>query len=491
MSPLYKVILESLTLQSDLKGVVLAVASILQIDKREAVERVKALPLVLAENCSETQARLMGDMLRGMGAGVGVTPPLPSLAVEVGPSEEGKPRRHRRWRTWVMLGLTVMGLVGLLVAGGVLLLLWVHPTPEKSRDLLHQGKIQEARQSLKKQLRHSPDDVELLVQQGQLYLGIARRKMDASGWEGYGEGTRIPDSGTDLLRLPEADSALEVLQRAAARDPKRGDVQRLISLVYQQKGLFHDAEIAARRAVELEPGDVDNWNQLGVVLVELEQYGPAEQALYSALKVRGDDPGAIKNLGILNLYHNRDTVRAAAFLIRYLGTAEGVRDMDRHLLRKDLARAMFGQFNPPLRTLLPDSLPFAIYEQRRRRLAERADGLDNSQVQEELGVLYTSRSMFEPAEACLIRATKLNPGQESAWRMLALLQFMKGNFDQTTNTLRAAARTGNRDPFIYRNLGMMEKYWKADPEAAEKAWNQYLGLAGDSWVDRVRRELGK
>jgi len=491
MSELHKVILESLTLQSDLKGVVLSVASILQIDKRVAVERVKKLPLVVAEECSEMQARLMGDMLRGLGAGVRIEPPLHSALTEPVHDHAAPARLHGSWRTWLLLFFMALTGMAVAVVGGRMLLEHAHQTPNKSMQLLQKGKMKEAHQSLNKQLKQNPDDVELLTQKGMYFLGAARQKMEATGWMPYSKGARIPEEGEDLMNLPEADSALAALERAAVLAPHRGDVQRLISMVFQQKGLMHEAEIAARRAVETEANDVDNWNQLGVVLVELEQYGQAEQVLYEALKVDAKNPGAIKNLGILNLYHNRDTARAAAFLYRYLETDEGMRDMDRLLLRKDLARAMLGQFNPPLESLLPDTMPFSQYEPRRRRLAAIANGESNGAIQEELGILYASRQMYDAAQTCLYLAVKLDPELEQAWKVLVAIQIREGNFDQTLNTLKAAVRAGMKDPFFSRNQGVLEMYYKANPSAARKAWEHYLTLSGDSWVPRVRAELAR
>ena len=495
----YTVTLETLTLQSDLKGVVLAVASILQIDKRVAVEKVKKLPLILASDCSDVQARLMTDMFTGMGAGVQVNPPLEAstekphhrIAEPLAPvSLIEEPDTHRMsWRTGVLIGVTVLTCFVLAIFGGIWVLEHVKPTPEKSMELLQKGKMSQAKRSLEKQLKQRPGNVELLVQKGLYYLGVARVKMDQAGWVPFGSGARVPGEGQDLMAVPEADTALGALLQAAELAPDRADVQCLLSLVYRQKNLLQSAETAARRAVELDPDDIENWNQLGAVLVDLEQYGPAEQVFYSALKLDSHDPMTIKNLGILNLYHHCDTVRAAAFISRYLESELGQRDQDRLLLRKDLIRALWAQFNPPMGSLLPDSLPFSLYEQRRRALVQRSDATTNALVQEELGVLFLTRRMDEPAQNSLLAAVRMEPKLESAWKMLVVVQMIEGNFDKTTNTLRAAVQNGVQDPFFYRNLGLFEKYWKLNPKAARRAWENYLSRSGDSWVQRVQWEL--
>ena len=496
MAELYKVHLDGITLQSDLKGVVLAMASILQIDKREAVEKAKKLPVLLASDCTEVQARLMGDMFRNLGASVRFDPPLPPALVPVGPATahaaaEPVPQAHPHsaWRTFILLVLTLVLALVLVVVGGRWLVEHSHPSPQNSMDLLQKGKMKEARKSLEKQLKTKPDDVDLLVQKGMYFIGAARQKLDAGHWAAYGDGATIPTEGEDLMRLPEADTALMTLQRASHLAPNRAEVQRLLSIVYRQKNLFREAETSARRAVELDPRSSENWNQLGAVLVDLEDYGQAEHVFYSALKVAPDDALTMKNLGVLHLYHNCDTVRASAFLSRYLLTDEGIKDMDRPQLRKDLIYALFGQFNPPLNSMLPDTLDFKTYEDRRKILASQPDAAKNAATQEELGLLYISRRMAGPAEDALLKAVKLDRSREVAWKMLVVLQMQEGNFDKTTNTLRAAVKAGVRDPFFDRNLGMLEKYWKNDASRSRDAWTRYLENSGDGWMNRVRSEM--
>ncbi|MCL1966931.1 MAG: hypothetical protein FWF67_03530, partial [Fibromonadales bacterium] len=73
---MYSVILTELSTKSDLKAIIGAMSNVLKINKRDAVEKAKNLPVTLAANLPEKEAQLMVDMFSGMGAGIKVNPPL-------------------------------------------------------------------------------------------------------------------------------------------------------------------------------------------------------------------------------------------------------------------------------------------------------------------------------------------------------------------------------------------------------------------------------
>ena len=162
--------------------------------------------------------------------------------------------------------------------------------------------------------------------------------------------------------------------------------------------------------------------------------------------------------------------------------------MDNYQIRTDLASAMIGDFNPPLEKLWPQALPFEEYEARRSKIAANPRLKNDYLLQEELGLLYMSRGEMLAAEDCFIKAIHLNPRTESARKMLAIMYMKEKNYDKVLKVMQTAADNRTRDPFFWKNIGFLQKYYKINPVEANKAWNRYLALGGDSYEDRVKKE---
>ncbi len=479
---MYTITLIELSTKSDLRAIVGAISNVLSIDKKEAVEKAKNLPLTLAENLPEKEAKLMADMFSSMGAGIKVSPPLAEA-----PAKQLRELRTELPRKGIHLGclafiMFVLAVFALFVS---LKHEWIikqfTPNPAKAEKLLQMGNISEARQSIKKQLQAKPNDTELLILHGKFYIGAARKRMNAENWKSYG----------NINALPELDTAVFFFRKAEALDPKDSSIPRWISIAEQMRREFSEAETAARRAISIAPEETDNWNQLGSVLVELGQISQAEQAFYSALRINSNDAAALKNLVVLNLYYTKDAERAANFLFAFLKQKEAATDMDSYQLRTDLATAMLGDFNLPLERLSPPILPFEEYERRRSQITANPQLKNDPLLQEQLGLLYMSKGETSAAEGCFIKAIHINARVETSRKMLAVMYMKEPNYEKALRTMQAAVENGAKDPFFLKNIGVLQKYFKGDFSEANKAFNRYLARGGDNFEERVKREIVK
>jgi len=484
---MHSVILTELNTKSDLKAIIGAMSNVLKVNKREAVEKAKHLPVILAEDLPEKEAQLMADMFSGMGAGIKVNPPLGGAAAV--PQQKELRELHTELPKGIPLGCLLFMMLILIGFATYACLnyewimaqveLQLKPSPEKSEKLLKKGNMKQAKKSIQKQLNEKPNDIELLLLQGRYYIGAARKRMDEQHWKNYDK----------TNALPELDTAVAIFRKAESLDPQDANVPRWISIAEQLRRDSSEAETAARRAVTLNPTDVDNWNQLGSVFIDEEQISQAEQAFYRALKIDPTNAFTLKNLTILNLYYTQDAQKAASFLFNYLNQKESVSDMDSYKLRVDLTTAMFGDFNPPLERLSPPPLPFDEYEKRRRQIAEDPRLKTDPLLQEQLGLLYMSKGERIAAEDCFIKAIQLNAGMESSRKMLAILYLKDKNYEKSLQIMLSAADNGAKDLFFWKNIGFLQKYFKANPEEANKAFNRYLAYGGDSYASRVRKEI--
>jgi Flp pilus assembly protein TadD len=484
---MHSVILTELSTKSDLKAIVGAISNVLNVDKKGAVEKAKKLPVILAENLPEKEAKLMANMFSNMGAGIKVTPPLGEAPAM--PQKEVREMRTELPKRGIPIGcllFIMLCLIGFAVFASLnhewimeQVTLQIKPNPEKAEKLLQKGNMGKAKQSIQKQLREKPNDTELLVLQGRFYIGAARKKMDNQHWKTYGE----------TSALPELDTAVAIFRKAEALSPKESSIPRWISIVEQMRRALPEAETAARRAVSLAPQEIDNWNQLGSVFIDEERISQAEQTFYNALKIDQNNALTLKNLTILNLYYTQDAERAAAFLFNFLNQKEVATDMDSYKLRLDLTTALFGDFNPPFEKLSPPPLPWAEYEDRRKQITENPHLKNDPLLQEQLGVLYMSKGERIAAEDCFIKAIQLNASMEPSRKMLAIMHLKEQNYEKALQIMLAAVENGARDPFFWKNIGFLQKYFKVNPEEANKAFNRYLVLGGDSYANRIKKEI--
>jgi len=477
---MYSVALESLNSKSDLRAIVGAIMNIFNVDKVKAVEYAKNLPLTLAENLPEKEARLMVDMFVSLGATIRITPPFDEL--EERPIRDFKtvlPKRNLPAGCLVFIILCLIGSACFVTLNHEKIINKLKPSPAKSEKLLQKGDMVKAKRSIQRQLRTKPQDSELLTLQGKFYIGAARKKMNAERWKSFGE------AGA----LPELDTAISFFRKAEAFNPSDGSIPRWISIAEQMRQNFQDAEISARRSVAVEPSDADNWNQLGAVLVDLKAISLAEQSFYNALKIEPNNLPALKNLAVLNLYYTKDAERAAKFLFAFLGQKGSDNDVDSFQLRVDLTSAMIGDFNPPWEKLSPPLLPFDEYEKRREKLSANPQLRNDPLLQEQLGLLFMSRGEKRAAEDCFIRAVQLSKQNDASRKMLAIMYLKDGSYEKALAVMQAAASNNSRDPFFWKNIGILQKYFRANQAEASKALNRYFALGGDSYSKRVKREL--
>jgi len=489
---MYSITLTELTVKSDLRAIVGAIEGVLNIDRRSAVEKAKNLPLVLAENLPRNEAELMVNMFEGMGAGIKVEPELnaappavATVAAAAVPAKEPREIRTELPKNGIPAGCLVF--IMLCLAGfasfASLKHEWIKellkPSPEKADKLLQKGNLNKARYSIRKQLSEKPTDTDLLVLQGKYYIGTARKRMNVRQWKNYGQ------AGA----MPELDSAVAFFRKAESLNSKDGSIPRWISTAELMRGSLDAAETAARRAISIEPQDPDNWNQLGSVLVAMELISQAEPMFLSALKIDPSNAAALKNLGILNLYYTKDVPRASNFLFAYYKQKESVGDMDSYQLRTDLATAMFGDFNPPIENLWPQALDFDEYESKRSKITANPKLKNDYMLQEDLGLLYMSKGEMLAAEDCFIKAIHLNPKVESSRKMLAIMYMKEENYDKALKIMQIAADNRTKDPFFWKNIGFLQKYYKIDAVEANKAWSRYLALGGDFYDKQVRKEM--
>jgi tetratricopeptide (TPR) repeat protein len=496
----HKIILRALSPESDLASVVYAVSSICHAEPKVVTEQLKHLPLTLLSSCSNTQARKIQTIFSDLQTEISILPPLPelsdfSLSLPTDPARK-RPGRASRWPAMLAVLIIIAFAVSGLFWGARYIISHVkpdgnHPSNAKVEHMMKasEGEVEDARVTVAKALAQKPKDVPLLIQKAVIYLGISRKKMTFEGWKSYGAvGGDVPREGQDLLPTPEADTAVATLFRAKDMDSTNPEVYRWLCEVYMQKGLVPEALVFAQKAVLLQDTNAVYQNLLGLALLESGNVGKAEMTFRSAIKRSPAYVPTFRNLGVLLLYHQRDSVQGLAWLYQYLSRENG-KDLDRYTLRKEMMSTAFASFNPAFEELFPEKMSFQRYEFSRLSLEEKANQDKDPRAMEEMALLYLSQGMDEAALKLFSAVTKTGDGSEVAWKMQVCLYAKAKLWDAMHNTLKNAIAEGVRDPFFEKNRGVVEKYWRLDLDASSEAFSRYMKQGGDLYRDRVQAEL--
>lgn len=125
--------------------------------------------------------------------------------------------------------------------------------------------------------------------------GSFKNQLDAPGIDPDGEAADNIAVGNRLMAVGEYELALESFTRAALEQGMTPEV--LTSMGTANLGLkrLGQAERLLRRAVEDEPDWPVAWNNLGVLLIEVEEYPEAAQVFRRAYALDNGESDAIRD----------------------------------------------------------------------------------------------------------------------------------------------------------------------------------------------------
>ena len=125
---------------------------------------------------------------------------------------------------------------------------------------------------------------------------------------------RATAPGIALFDQGKFEEALELYERAIARDDNFAQAHSNRGNALQRLKRFADAEPSYRRALELMPSFADAWNNLGTCLRELKRAEEAETVYRKALELAPNNPDTLDNLALA--VKDLDRLDEAADLMR-------------------------------------------------------------------------------------------------------------------------------------------------------------------------------
>src|ERR1051325_2736962 len=135
----------------------------------------------------------------------------------------------------------------------------------------------------------------------------------------HAQGSGDIERAITLEQGGKPDQAIALLQSILRRDAKSADAHNWLGVAYLQKNLLSDAEREFRRAIELRPGFVRAYNNLGSTLAQAGDIAQGIKFLQEGLKYGPEDFPLRLNL---------------AMALRSKGDAEGALERFRGLIRE-------------------------------------------------------------------------------------------------------------------------------------------------------------
>ncbi|MEM6384345.1 MAG: tetratricopeptide repeat protein [Pseudomonadota bacterium] len=297
-----------------------------------------------------------------------------------------------------------------------------------------------------------------------------------------------PDKGYDVL-VAEAESTLEEGEKAATA--VRTNSQKTAAATLRNAGALaflndtQDAFAAYRRATELDPDDMDGWNQLGLLLARIGKLEEAEQAYLKVGELadqQGDKLAEAVSLGNLGtVYFSRGDLDRAE------QTFEESRALNAELGHKEGIASQYGNLGILYKTRGDLDRAEEAYETSLAIHIElgHKEGMANQYGN--LGNLYWKRGDLDRAEEAyensLILHTELGrkEGMANNYGNLGNLYFTRGDLDRAEETygksLSLNTELGRKEAMAnqYGNLGILYAT-RGDLDRAEPAFKKSLAL---------------
>ncbi len=237
-----------------------------------------------------------------------------------------------------------------------------------------------------------------------------------------------------LVRLDFADkrpdAALARVQKQAERAPRAGAVQHLLGRVHEARRELPAAEVAYRKAIELQPELMPAYLDLARLYGDAGRYDPALERLGEALKRNPRDLGALMLAGVIQ--ERKGDVKAA---------------------QESLAKAL--EVNPRFAPAA-NNLAYLLSEhggdqERALQLAQVAKEVapDEPHISDTLGWILYKRGVYQRALALLQEATLKLPDDPTVQYHLGMAAVKAGQ----TATARRALTTALASPVSFDGEG--------------------------------------
>jgi tetratricopeptide (TPR) repeat protein len=322
----------------------------------------------------------------------------------------------------------------------------------------------------------------------------------ADAWVTWGKNHfagAAPSDWTDIARAMRRQNYLPVARKAldfALADGKHADAWCELALLDENQENWSAAELAYRKALDINPADALVWSYLGGPLNRQKRYEEAELALRKAINLDETNGFCWAMLGLfLSTQLRHDEAESALRKATQVESAEesawsDLGDLFVNRQRLEEAEAAYrkaidlapykGDSWCKLGRLLKACSRFEEAESAFRSAIDREPSLYYGWM--ELGSLYEDRSRFEEAEAAYRKGLQIRPANASGWCRLGAFLKARSRYDEADAAYRKAIDCDSKQGYMgWIGLGNLFEI-RSQFNEAESAFRRAIAASPNS-----------
>jgi tetratricopeptide (TPR) repeat protein len=460
----YSVVLRGIQKNADTIRLSILIGKLHKIDREAALVLLQESSILVKNDCSEAQAEQLYKLMRKLGANAVI------IVNQVEPPVENNIRQYSQSRpgsihsTFIIVFLTIF-------SGLVLGLVWfflgekiIHSSAQKLERPMQVGR------NMISKVRGTGDYLSLGIKN----LFELREELQKARWKNFDQ------LSPELLE--KAIKAETYFEKALSLDPENvniihwraqlADLMRrpALSEYYYQKGM------------DLDSNHIPIRLDYAHYLVDRENFGKAEYIYRSVLDKEPNNGIAHKFLGILKKYHLMDESGAKTHFWAYLQSENAKKDLDRYLIVKELSKLVWDEFN--VDRLIKSSnerLNFDVFESKRKSIQAKIERFPKDiDLKNDLAYLYAQRGLTQASIEIWRDLNRHKNSREKSILYLSRLYMELEQQELAYRTLKIAESDRNLSSQFYRNLAILEKYYKQNTTASQKNLEKFREISGSS-----------
>ena len=256
-----------------------------------------------------------------------------------------------------------------------------------------------------------------------------------------------------LTDLAQTTDAVEAFQTVIQLVPNHARAHQMLGIAYLRQNAYQKAIRALRRAIELEPTDLDNdyhpYYDLGMVYMKQNRFDDAIRLFEQAIQLNRDHIRAYFSLGTAhirlgNFEKGVEQIKKYEALKPY---ANRVSQLEGSIQRSPKNPELWYQLG--LVHLRYEKFEFAI-----KALEKSIEwNPNNREVHNTLAACYMRLNHFEKMQQACEAAVRLAPSEANGHNNLGMSYSLQGKYTEAVSSFLTAIELDAENPRFHQNLG--------------------------------------